>query len=221
MKLLKEERGNITLFTIGAMFIVMLMFIFTINLAKVFAVKEQASTSTQQASLAATAVLYEQVWDAIDDYERTLLGSVTSLPMTTRERVDEQTRHLQNSHPSWSFNEAYVEAIDQVLSDELKHGLGKAQLKRALMNKLNPDVIYAMKEKARETILANGGTLDGAEIRLFDDNRVYVRAATKMKSIDYGSFFSGFEDDVFQTGAGPKIDFLDELGWIDRTESLE
>lgn len=222
MKTLRNERGNITLFTVGSMIIVMLMFIFVINLAKVFAVKEQAHTSAQQASLAATAVLYDEIWTAIDKYEITIMGLVDSYPKTIEQKVDERTIALNNSHPDWSGNEAYVEAIDQVLIEEMNSGVGTEELRQALQNELNPSIIYSMKEQARQTILANGGTLTGAEMELFHDNRVYVKAANTMESIDYGSIFHSFKDDVYQTGAGPEINFLEELhSWSDRIESLE
>lgn len=221
MKKLHNEQGNITLFTVGSMFLVMLMFIFVMNLGKVFAVKEEAHTSAQHASLAATAVLYEEIWDAVDDYENTIIGMLESYPKTIREKVDEKRIELSNSHPDWSYNESYVEAIDQVLAKEMRSGFESGLLKSAIKHELHFDMKYKMKQQASYTINLNGGTLNGAEIKFFEDNRIYVRAANTMDSIDYGTFFNSFTDDVYQVGAGPEINFLDELdGWSNTTESL-
>ena len=74
--ILKSEEGNAALFLLGLLSIMMVLFVFVVNLTQVLAVKERANTTAQQASLAATSVFYEEIWHSIDEYERTLIGVI-------------------------------------------------------------------------------------------------------------------------------------------------
>src|SRR4051794_38793137 len=67
MKRIREEKGSITLLTLGLLGVMALLFAVLLNLVKVYAVKQQASTAAQQASLAATSEIYRVVTKAIQD----------------------------------------------------------------------------------------------------------------------------------------------------------
>jgi hypothetical protein len=220
---LQNERGNIALFVIGILAIMMILFVFVLNLSKVFAVKEQANTTAQQASIAATAVLYGELESVIAEYETSFTGEVDSHPETIGEKVDEKIIDL-NSDPDYndySANEISVEALDIVLIEELEHGVGKEELAEKLEGELEHDIIKKMKVEAKETIVENGGNLEGATLKI-DDGQVYVEASNTVEGISYKGFFANFSDELFQQSGGPKIDFLEHIPLFDvGVESLE
>ena len=60
--------------TLGIMSVMIIMFLVLTNFVKVFVLKEQASSNAQQASIAATSVLYKEVDEAVEEYEDTIIG---------------------------------------------------------------------------------------------------------------------------------------------------
>lgn len=90
---LQEERGNAALFMIGLLSIMMVLFVFVFNLSKIFAVKEEANTTAQQASLAATSVLYDQLDEAIEEYEKGLIGTVDSYPESIGQKIEKRNHN--------------------------------------------------------------------------------------------------------------------------------
>lgn len=232
-KRLNNERGNAAIFMIGILSVMMIMFVFVLNLSKVLAVKEQANTTAQQASLAATAVLYEQIWDSIDAYEDNLIKklledldpeSETTIselyPKTIAERVDEETVKIQSAKPELSKNEARRKAMNQVLSDEIRNGKWGDMLRDQLDDDLRFHIIPAMKAAAKDTIHENNGNTSEAEIRIFEKERIYVKASNNVESTAYGDYLKGIKKKLFQESAGPKIDFVKFLS-IRGTHSLD
>jgi Putative Flp pilus-assembly TadE/G-like len=220
---LQNERGNIALFVIGILAVMMILFVFVLNLSKVFAVKEQADSTTQQASIAATAVMYEELEGVIAEYETWLIGKLDSYPETIGEKVDEKIIDL-NSDPDYndySANEISIEALDMVLIEELEHGFGKKELAEKLEDEIEHDIVKKMKNKARQTIVENGGNLEGATLEI-ENGQVYVKASNTVEGTSYKGFFDNFSDELFQQSGGPKMDFLEHIPFFDvGVESLE
>ncbi|RDI37949.1 Tad domain-containing protein [Falsibacillus pallidus] len=212
---LKEERGNAALFMIGMLGIMMVLFVFVFNLTKVFAVKEEAQTTTQQASLAATAVLYGGLDEAIKDYETTLIGTVDSLPESIEMKIDKKKVELQSdsSYSDYSNNEISLEAMDIVLTDELRHGIGNKKLDEVLEQHIRNEILPEMMKQARQTILDNHGKLTGAQL-VIENGQVYVRASNKVSGTSIKGFFHNLTGDLFQTSGGPKVDFMEELDYF-------
>ncbi|MBM7588266.1 hypothetical protein JOC86_004863 [Bacillus pakistanensis] len=212
-RIFQNERGNIALFVIGILAIMMVLFVFILNLSKVFAVKEQANSTSQQASLAATAVLYDQIEVAIKKYEdETLPGLIDKHPKSIAEKIDEKIIEL-NSNPNYSdysSNEISIEAVDIVLRDELSKGIGKEELAKTLEDEIEQNIIKSMTSEARQTILENNGNLQGATLTI-DDGQVHVKASNTVEATSYDGFFNNFAEELFQTSAGPKIDFLEYI----------
>lgn len=232
-KSLNNERGNAALFMIGILSIMMIMFVFVLNLSKALAVKEQANTTAQQASLAATSVLYEEIWDSIEQYEDDLIKKLLDgldpdsndtifdlYPKTIEERVDEETVQIQSSNPEDSQNEARRKAINQIVSEEIREGTWGYMLRDQLDKDLRFHIIPHMKDAARTTIVENGGKVSEAEMRIFDNDRVFVKASNEVESTSYGKFLKGIKKKLFQESAGPKIDFVKYLP-IKETHSLD
>lgn len=210
--LVRQERGNAALLMIGLLSIMMVLFIFVFNLTKIFAVKEEASTTAQQASLAATSVLYSQVDEVINEYEKTLEGTIDKIPESIEMKIQKKEIELRSSssYDDYSDNEIKLEAMDIVLTEELQRGVGKDKLHDMLNEELYQSTLKDMQAQAQTTIVQNNGNLTGAKL-VIDDGQVFVRASNTVKGTSYKGFFTDLKEDLFQTAGGPKIDFLTEL----------
>jgi hypothetical protein len=237
MRKLQNENGNTMLFTLGMLSIMMIMFLFVVNLTKVLAVKENSNTSSQQASLAATSVLYEELWDRFSDYEELPelpempiipeppdLPELPELPIikSLGEKIIEREQELEPkfAYRHYSEKELHIEAIDQVISEEIRSPKGK-KLKRELELEMTYQILPEVKAAAREAIIENDGNIENAEL-FIRHNRIEVRASNSIEASTFGNFFKGINDKLFQTSAGPEITFLSYLsGWDERTEALD
>lgn len=232
--LLHNERGNITLFLLGMISIMFILFMVIINFAKVYAVKEKSFTTSQQASLSATAEFYERIWNVVAEFdeidEENLppepdpdeenppeVNPITKVKIKVKVSLKEDELRARYGSEK-SENEIHIDAIDEVLAEELNTGLGKRRLRQVLTEQYESRIKPAVIDKARNVILANGGKLEQAEIALFHDNRIYIKAANEFQG--QGKYLDGFKEKVFQTGAGPEIGFISELGISDETISL-
>ncbi|WP_100009948.1 Tad domain-containing protein [Lentibacillus sediminis] len=207
---LQNEDGNIALFVLGMLSIIMILLIFVVNLGGALATKEQSATTAQHASLAATSVLYEEVRRAVYEYENdTLEGTLLSFFEDIEEKVDERAAELPGSgnYSGWSVNEIELEAFDQVLSEALNQDVLRSKLIEVLGEE---DIESAVIDKAREAILANDGVLEGAQLGI-NDNRIYIRAANEYESVSFDGFMEGIQENVYQESAGPTIDFLEDV----------
>ncbi|MBS4206158.1 Tad domain-containing protein [Lederbergia citrea] len=210
---MKNEDGNAVLFMLGLLSIMMILFMLVVNMTQVLAVKEQANTTSQQASLAATSVLYEEIWYSIDEYERSLIGMIESYPETIREKVDKRITQLRSNHSyrNDSDNEIRRKAINQVISEQLRSGIGKEALRNQLENDIRFKIIPKMKTAAVAAIVANNGNVNEAEMQVFKDERIYVKASNNVEGSAYNKYFSGIKKKLFQESAGPKVDFVSQL----------
>lgn len=211
-KFLRNERGNIAIFVLGLLAINMVLFVFVINLGTVFATKEKSSTISQQASMVATSVFYEEVRRVIYEYEHeTLEGVLKAFFENIEDKVNDRKQQLSNSdyYTGWSNNEIELEAFDQVLSQELNKTVVRKKLKELLRSEpVENKVIQSVKN----TIKVNDGLLEGAQLKI-ENNKFFVRASYEFKSITFkDSIDDYFKENIYQSSAGPKIDFL-EVVW--------
>ncbi|WP_087973445.1 pilus assembly protein TadG-related protein [Oceanobacillus rekensis] len=233
-----NEQGSIMLFVLGMLGIMGVLFVFVLNMGMALAVKEQSATTAQQASMAASSVVYEEVREIVFgfDYEEALPEEEPSeessddpgeaedeeeLPYENLEdKLEEAVDELlgRSQYSDWSDNERELQALDRYLTDVLFPIpiIGDA-LKLKLRNAPIEDKAIDM---ARSTILQNGGVLDEAELWI-DSNRIYVRAANEMEGVSYDGFMEGIEENIFQESAGPEIDFLTEIWNESTTISLD
>ncbi|MET3730252.1 hypothetical protein ABID52_003893 [Fictibacillus halophilus] len=220
-KQFSNEKGNIALLTLGLMSVMIIMFLFLTNFVKVFSIKEQASTNAQQASLAATSIVYEEVDEAIDEYEMTLIANGKEI--LEGESLSERINKRQEQYSDLNQNEAHIKAVDEVLSEELSgNGIDTKILNDILIENLtNSQTIESLKYEVSEVISSNKGTVANSEIVFMDDSQITVKTSSKYKALKFDSFIPDDQRDINQTGTGPEISFIEYLdGWSDITIEL-
>jgi hypothetical protein len=232
-----NEQGSIMLFVLGMLGIMGVLFVLVLNMGMALAVKEQSATTAQQASMAASSVVYEEVQEIVFgfDYEAALPEEEPSeepseessdnpaeaedeeeMPYENlEERIDEAVDELsgRSQYSDWSDNERKLQALDTYLTDVLFPIpiIGDALQLELRIAPIEDKAI----DMARSTIQQNGGVLDEAELWI-DGNRIHVRAANEMEGISYDGFMEGLEENIYQESAGPEIDFLTDI-WNDST----
>lgn len=219
-KVLNNERGNIAIFVLGLLIINMVLFVFVLNLGSVFATKEKSASISQQASMVATSVFYEEVRSAIGEYEEeTLEGALHAFFEDFAEKVDERKRQLESSgrYVGWSVREIEVKAFDQVLNEELNSSDYRFELEGFLESRVDKQKVI---RSVKSTIQKNDGLLEDAQLEI-KNNRFHVKASKQFTATTYSNIIESFQDNVYQNSSGPKIDFLEEIWGNPRTINLE
>ncbi|MEN2767523.1 Tad domain-containing protein [Ornithinibacillus xuwenensis] len=242
--LFRDERGNIALFVLGMLGIMMVLFILVMNLGSVLATKERSGTTTSQASLAATSTLYEEVrtiitnysypeptpptppdseadesaWDAYEEakeeYEKKL--EVYEFFFYFDDSLESKKSGMTGIwYNNWSDNELELEALDKVIHEALDSGGELLQEKLEELLYGNGAIQNAAIEMAIDTIYQNGGVIEGAELDI-EDNRIVIKAANEVTSTSYDEIMVDITENVYQESAGPVVDFLN-LIWTKPT----
>jgi hypothetical protein len=219
IKKVRNEKGNITLLTLGLLGVTMIMFLVVLSFSKVFAIKEKASTASQQASIAATSVFYEVVDEAIEEYDTSIPGELNGVvDKTIEEKIKDKKEELMTYNPFLSSNEANIQAINDVLSDELtSNGPKKLILNDIILRHLqNSD--ERIKQSVADVISTNGGMVEGSTINLLDHNQVTVETYARYEALKYDELIPEDKRKLKQEAKGPEVDFIKYLvGWTDHT----
>ncbi|UFJ39239.1 hypothetical protein LOK74_14290 [Brevibacillus humidisoli] len=208
--LLREERGNITIFSMTIFyFMIFTLFVALFNFSTVFVDKQQAANTAQQATFAATKAVYEEIEDAIDRYDRSIArleDPVFIWPLVQKEKAQ-----LRSRHTGWADSEIHYAAIDNVLSSMLPGNLElQAYVSAGLL------ASRAKVKQAVHTILAeNGASQSDYTIKMFtSDDRIEVKAAVEYESVTFGlEFMPSYEEQVYQTAQSRQVGFLDAVGF--------
>jgi hypothetical protein len=226
----KSEKGNISLLVMGLLGVTMIMFLVVLSFSKVFAIKEKASTASEQASYAATSVIYEVVMDSIEEYDSTLPGKVDEvIDKTLVEKIEEKKEELLTFNPFLSQNEAKIEAINKVISEELNngggtgHGLGLGLgVRKELLNKILLDNLTSestnqkIRSAVSDVIINNDGILEGTTVEYLDEYQVKVATSARYEALKYDELIPEDKRKLKQKAKGPEIDFIKDLnGWSD------
>jgi hypothetical protein len=228
----KNEKGNIGLFVLGMLGIMMIMFVFVMNLGSILTTKEESNKTSTQASMAASSKLYEivrnkladsdypkpspddpnygekiQVYDYFQEYKEDpdLLSRINSIKILPQ-------------YKDWSFNELKLEALDKYLVEGFN---GIDLLVEELTDLLSGSVDHDVIRTAIDTIKLNNGELKDAFLEIKKDKkdgkeRIHIIASNQFESISYKGLIDNYEENIMQESAGPKIDFIQYI-WTARS----
>lgn len=236
----QNERGNITLLVMASLLLIIILGVLFVNFGSVLATKEQSATTAKQASLAATSTLYDEVRIAIFKYyDETDWddGDEDDEDEDNEDNEDEDEEdpveeffkdfdeNVQEKKESfswfttlgWSENEIEIEALNKVIMKGLSDPLIKSKLKPLISS---DEVRYKVRNKAQQVILDNGGTLDGAELRI-EEEQIEIKAANEFTSTSYKNFLNGINEDIYQEYKGPEIEILNVVFPNNGTYNLE
>lgn len=215
MNVLKNERGHGMVYLLWIMVMSIAIFVIVVNIAKVYAVKQQAATATQQAALAGTSILLEATIRGIenfDDYSDTLhpdwvaqrgmdSKSVTAL-------LDEKVTQLKQSGQAEDI--AYIQAMNELLPSRIQtYGLLKTLIKTEIDASGT-----AFTDTVKQVIEANDGNLERSTVTLTTpEYRIEVIADVTYESVTDSatSYIKDIVKEIPQKGTGPSMTYLKGL----------
>lgn len=231
----RNEQGNVVLFVIGMLGIMMVLFILVVNLSSALATKQQSETTVSQASLAATSAFYEEVrrvitgfsypepipptepdpeanssaWEAyreaLKEYEEKL-EVYKFFTLFDNYVASAKTGLTGLEYRDWSDKELELQAFDIVINGALTNGRLLQEIVEGLLVG-NNSIQQAAITMGILTIEKNGGILEEATLDI-RDNRIEIRAATEATSTAYDGFVESVTEKLYQESSGPKIDFI-------------
>lgn len=210
-----NERGNASFYLIWIIFIACFLIVLILNISGVYVGKQKALNTSEHAAIAATAVFYEGIREAVKDYDNYQIikfyqsNSFGVFPEEEKlsYKIEKKKDDLKAS--GYSENEASIQAIDFVVQDELP-GLD-GMLKTYVNNSINAK-LSEMRQAASYIIQSNDAELNKSKLIIFHGERIQVKAAIQFEGKKYENYISKIVEDIPQTGSGPKIDFANQLG---------
>ncbi|KAB8138994.1 hypothetical protein F9U64_02515 [Gracilibacillus oryzae] len=210
INILKDEKGNASIITLGIVcFGIILIFLF-FNYAKIFIVAERSNTSAEQASLAATSVVYDEMLDLINTFQYAC-GNIAGVDVPCP--LKEKYELMKASNPSLSEHEA----IDKFLSNSAILSLRKAYSVYLLEFEVQRSLLSArpaVENAVQEVVEKNKGNENDTIITYFNsNNRIEVETSAEYESME-ASFLGEINEDIENVGMGLEIKFLDSLNFF-------
>lgn len=207
MKHLKNEKGSAAIFLLWIMTVIIVLSLLIVNIAKVYAVKQQASTAAQLGAFAATSEILFATEEAIKDFDKAMLetlGEGEEYEALWDEIEERKKSYLANGDGE---QRAYIKALNEMLPGRL----GDQILKGFFNAKFRADAALSTKiyTTVQRVVRENEGNDEHLEIIISKEKyRVEVKTDATYKTIASGEYINSFSKDIPQVGYGPELTFL-------------
>lgn len=207
MKHLKNEKGSAAIFLLWIMTVIIVLSLLIVNIAKVYAVKQQASTAAQLGAFAATSEILFATEEAIKDFDKAMLetlGEGEEYEALWDEIEERKKSYLANGDGE---QRAYIKALNEMLPGRL----GDQILKGFFNAKFRADAVLSTKiyTTVQRVVRENEGNDEHLEIIISKEKyRVEVKTDATYKTIASGEYINSFSKDIPQVGYGPELTYL-------------
>lgn len=221
MNNLQNERGNASLYLLWLLGIVAIIFVLTINLVKVYVVKEHANLAVEQAALAGTSVLLEKTKKAVSEFDNSTtinplyvsdvaLQRLTDHGKSVENLIDEKKAELMDG--GMDEADAYIKAANNILPVRVdRHPYLKMKLRESLGHS-STDAYYIFASTVQEIISQNGARTEDTEMKFSNDDwRIEVKSTVRFETISDNRYISKFIEDIPQKGYGPTLTYLENV----------
>lgn len=207
MNTVKNENGHGMVYILWIMVMSIVIFVIVVNIGKVYAVKQQAATATQQAALAGTSVLVEATVkgvEAFDASEAAVEQREAADGKSVSELIDEEAE--KNRQRGEAKDIAYIHALNDVLPSRIER---HEFLEETITNHIE-GAIDRFKQVVREVIEDNGGNIERSTVIFSLDYRVEVQADATYEAItDHAeNYMPKMSKEIPQKGSGPSLRYL-------------
>ncbi len=216
-KLIHNERGSGLFFTMFYIMIFGIALILILNIALVFMEKGQANIAAEQASLAATSVIYKEVIPIVNSHVKIIEvkdadGNIIEIikePLIDKFNIVKIS--IGNANSELSHNEVDFLAANKVLIQEIPDD-------EELSNKIS-GALSSAKSKissvVERIIRDNGGKDSPTEYDWFlnEHNRIEVLAKSEFEAVHHNGINFGSDNDISQRGEGPTISLFEIISW--------
>lgn len=221
MKHLKNENGNAAIFMLWLLGIVAIIFVLTINIVKVFIVKEHANLAVEQAALAGTASIIEKTQEAIEKFDNGMTLDPLYLADREAQKLGDlgknigeliEKKQLDYMNSGMDEADAFIKAANEILPERIdRHPYLKKEFRDSLGNSRN-DAYYIFSSSVTDVIINNEGRPEITEMELSSTEwRVEVKSSVRFESISDNKFISKFVSDIPQKGYGPTLAYLENV----------
>lgn len=217
MKYLVNEKGHATIYFLWLLGIVAVIFVLTINIVKVYIVKEHANLAVEQAALAGTAVLLDRTKKAVEEFDTSPTTDLLYIDDRNYQRflddgkgVGELIEEKQSDYISSGMDEAnaYIKAANQILPIRIdRHPYLKKEL-RYTLGYSSSDAYYIFSSAVQDIINQNKAKTDETEVKFTGLWQIEVKSAVKFESISDHKFIPLYTDKIYQKGYGPALTYL-------------
>ncbi|MGG3915105.1 hypothetical protein [Rossellomorea vietnamensis] len=219
MNLIRNDKGHISILMIWLLLLTGLVIVFSANIMGAFAVKQQTSTASQQATLTATDIIYDYTLEGVKKYDESLIGIGDGL--IEGKSIEKKIKDRKEEY-LWAKDISESKALrlsaNEVLSEEIP---GNDKLKDALKNEIN-NAVNEIPNNVSSKLSSNNASSTSYKVKLFDnDQRVVIEGTGKFNSVDADNFISKFTMEVKQVSKGPRIPFVEKLDFDNRIISAD
>ncbi|SEU05332.1 Putative Flp pilus-assembly TadE/G-like [Salinibacillus kushneri] len=210
--LIRDEKGNASIFLLWLLGIVALLFVIIINITKVFLVGSEASYTAQQAALAGSSVYIKESKAAIEEFDNHLAASIDFRLNHGGKSLGELVNDKQDAYEGTglSTDQAYIKALNDVLPSEISsHILLKNTFKDHLQNSyFSSSVFNAVQSIINDSEKTNPE--DTSFVLSDSEWRLEVKSSVTFKSIasERIPFIKG---EIPANGHGPKLIYLENV----------
>ena len=215
MKYVQNERGNGLVYMLWIMVSSIAIVVIVLNIAKVYAVKQQASNATQLAALAGTSVLVNAGKDAIVAFDDLINLEIAPPDVIDQLLADggKSVEFLVDKKASEYRNQGLTKDIAYInaMNDILPSRMASYSLLDSLVKSHVGGVQAAFGQTIRDVVEKNGGNIERIEVTFTSDFRVKVEADVTYESITDSAeeFIKSMTQEIPQKGYGPPLKFVD------------
>jgi competence protein ComGC len=214
VKHLKNERGNGLVYMLWIMVVSIAICVIVLNIAKVYAVKQQAANATQLAALAGTSVLVNASKDGIKAFDKLINEEIVPQDVLDQLLADDgksienliDEKASEYRYQGLTRDVAYINAMNDILTPRMT----AYSLLHSLVNTHVDGVEGSFKQTVRDIVKKNGGNEERLKVTFTTDFRVEVEADVTYESITDNAeeYIKKMTKEVPQKGYGPSLEFL-------------
>jgi hypothetical protein len=219
MRYIENEKGNAAIYMLWLLGIVAVIFVLTVNIVKVYVVKEHANLAVEQAALAGTSVLLDKTMEAVEEFDSS--PNLDFFADRDLQRIANEGKSIgqlleerQSEHMAVDMDEAdaYIKAANEILPENIKL---YSSLRKEMKNKLgltSPDLNSLISPTILDAISKNDGRTEQTEIEISTEKwRVEVKSSVQFEALSDQEFISRFVKDIPQKGYGPSLVYLKDI----------
>ncbi|KGR76448.1 TadE/TadG family type IV pilus assembly protein [Ureibacillus sinduriensis] len=204
LKLVRNEKGSAAIYLLWIMTVIIVLTLIIVNIAKVYAVKQQASTAAQLGAFAATSEILLATEEGIKDFDLEMLKKAIEAGVEYEPLWDDIEERIESYITSGlGEQEAYIKSLNDILPGRLGDPILKGHIQ------LDSTKIYhAVQNVVRE----NEGNEEHIDVMISKEKyRVEVKTDATYETIGNGEYIDSFEKDIPQIGYGPELSYLQYL----------
>lgn len=208
MRYLKEERGSAVIYLLWILTTIIVISLIIINIARIYVVKQQASTAAQLGALAATNEILVATEETIKEFDDFMISNLSEgevydpLWDIISDRMDDLVAN------GYSRKKAYIQSLNEILPGRLSNPILKGFFDNKF--KANSTLSTNIYNSVKKIVKENEGNEEHLEIKISTDKyRVEVKTDATYDSITDGEILELFTNNISQKGYGPKLKYLE------------